>query len=82
MAGHVARMALTWSSRAIALSAARRRSGEYLYLCWNCRARLPFIGLPYCEICGQLAAGAGNFVCSRCRTDAPSFDCARSICRY
>ncbi len=58
-------------------------SPEYLYLCWNCRARLPIITPPYCEICGQpVASGAGGFVCSRCRANTPWFDCARSICRY
>lgn len=56
---------------------------EYLYLCWNCRARLPLITPPFCDICGQpAAAGADNFVCSRCRASPPAFDRARSICRY
>lgn len=59
----------------------------YLYLCGNCRARLPLITYPLCEICGQPAdmpdnPNSGGFICSHCRTTPPWFDHARSIARY
>ena len=60
-------------------------AAEYLYLCWNCRARLPLIIPPFCEICGQpgeAGGAAANFVCSRCRQQPPWFDQARSIVHY
>lgn len=55
----------------------------FLYLCWNCRAKLPFIKPPMCEVCGSASMGDGeNFICYKCQTYRPWFDQARSLLHY
>jgi len=53
-------------------------------LCWDCRATVKVVQLPFCERCGDPVAGAvtGLFECAGCRKINPSFDWARSAVRY
>ena len=53
-------------------------------LCWDCRTRIKFVQVPFCERCGDPVAGtvAGPFECAWCRKAAPAFDWARSAIRY
>ena len=54
------------------------------YLCWDCRAALPYIQFPYCSICGDPVSGDVRtaYTCSWCRRRRPHFDAARSALRY
>lgn len=53
-------------------------------LCWDCRARLPLMTAPVCEVCGDYVNGlAGEgFVCEACRKGRPAYDWARSAMHY
>ena len=53
-------------------------------LCWDCRAAVKPVAVPYCERCGDPVAGmvGGPFECAGCRKMQPSFDWARSAVRY
>ena len=53
-------------------------------LCWDCRADVKVVQVPFCERCGDPVAGAasGPFECAGCRKMEPSFDWARSAVRY
>lgn len=54
------------------------------YLCWDCRAGLPWIEPPYCSRCGDPINGAitNDYVCSLCAAREPAFDLARSAVRF
>ena len=53
-------------------------------LCWDCRAEVKVVQVPYCERCGDPVAGAvsGPFECAGCHKMDPAFDWARSAVRY
>ena len=53
-------------------------------LCWDCRAAVTPVAVPYCERCGDPIAGlaSGPFECAGCRKLQPAFDWARSAVRY
>ena len=53
-------------------------------LCWDCRASVKPVQVPFCERCGDPVAGAvvGPFECAGCRKRQPAFDWARSAIRY
>ena len=53
-------------------------------LCWDCRAGIKVVQVPFCERCGDPVAGAvlGPFECAWCRKTEPAFDWARSAVRY
>ena len=53
-------------------------------LCWDCRATLHPVQVPFCERCGDPVAGSlsGPFECAGCRKLDPAFDWARSAIRY
>lgn len=53
-------------------------------LCWNCRAEVKAVQVPFCERCGDPVAGAtsGPYECAGCLTMGPAFDWARSAVRY
>ena len=53
-------------------------------LCWDCRAEVRVVQVPFCERCGDPVAGevSGPFECAGCHKMNPSFDWARSAVRY
>ena len=53
-------------------------------LCWDCRARVRFVQVPFCERCGDPVPGTigGPYECAGCRGLRPAFDWARSAVRY
>jgi ComF family protein len=53
-------------------------------LCWDCRAEVKMVQVPFCERCGDPVAGAvsGPFECAGCHKTEPAFDWARSAVRY
>ena len=53
-------------------------------LCWDCRADVKVVQVPFCERCGDPVAGSvsGPFECAGCHKIAPAFDWARSAVRY
>lgn len=53
-------------------------------LCWDCRARVRFVQVPFCERCGDPVPGTigGPYECAGCRALRPAFDWARSAVRY
>ncbi|HOU21337.1 MAG: ComF family protein [Kiritimatiellae bacterium] len=53
-------------------------------LCWDCRAGVKTVQVPFCERCGDPIAGevSGPFECAGCRALQPGFDWARSAVRY
>jgi len=53
-------------------------------LCWDCRAEVKPVQVPFCERCGDPVAGAvvGPFECAWCHKTEPAFDWARSAVRY
>ena len=53
-------------------------------LCWDCRAEVKPVQVPFCERCGDPVAGAvtGPFECAWCRKTDPAFEWARSAVRY
>lgn len=53
-------------------------------LCWDCRAQVKVVQVPFCERCGDPVAGevSGPFECAWCRKVNPAFDWARSAVRY
>ncbi|MFN2352501.1 MAG: ComF family protein [Kiritimatiellia bacterium] len=67
--------------RTCALCGAQSEEG-YLYLCWNCRCRLPLTQLPVCEICGRTATTETDYICPACRRKQPAFDRARAAAHY
>lgn len=58
--------------------------GEPGQLCWDCRAGLPVVALPYCRRCGDPAPGleAGDCDCADCAARPPAYDWARSAMKY
>lgn len=54
------------------------------YLCWDCRAALPWIEPPYCARCGDPVTGfiTNDYNCSLCAAREPAFDLARSAVRF
>lgn len=52
--------------------------------CWECRAELPAVTVPYCRRCGDPAPGeaSGDYDCAACTERAPAFDWARSAMHY
>lgn len=52
--------------------------------CWECRAELPAVAVPYCRRCGDPAAGeaSGDYDCAACARKEPAFDWARSAMHY
>ena len=59
-------------------------SEEEGHLCWDCRAGLPLVQRPFCEVCGDPVAGeiGGEYVCGACAKKRPAFAWARSAMRY
>lgn len=57
---------------------------ESRYICWNCRAAITWVQLPFCARCGDPVAGRVDvaYVCYACADTEPGFDCARSAGRY
>jgi len=53
-------------------------------LCWDCRAEVKAVQVPFCERCGDPVAGAvsGPFECAWCHKTEPAFEWARSAVRY
>ncbi len=53
-------------------------------LCWDCRADVKPVQVPFCERCGDPVAGAisGPFECAWCHKTEPAFAWARSAVRY
>ena len=53
-------------------------------LCWDCRAEVKTVRVPFCERCGDPVAGevGGPFECAWCRKTEPAFEWARSAVRY
>jgi ComF family protein len=53
-------------------------------LCWDCRAEIKTVQVPFCERCGDPVAGAvsGPFECAWCHKTGPAFEWARSAVRY
>lgn len=53
-------------------------------LCWDCRAEVKVVQVPFCERCGDPVPGAisGPYECAGCRKIRPAFDWARSAVRY
>jgi ComF family protein len=53
-------------------------------LCWDCRARVRFVQVPFCERCGDPVPGTigGPFACAGCRRLQPAFAWARSAVHY
>lgn len=54
------------------------------YLCWDCRAGMPWIEPPYCDRCGDPVSGVitNSYLCSLCSAREPAFDRARSAVRF
>ncbi len=54
------------------------------HLCWDCRADLPVIQLPFCSVCGDPVEGRidHDYVCSWCCSERPAYAMARSALRY
>jgi ComF family protein len=53
-------------------------------LCWDCRAEVKAVQVPFCERCGDPVAGSvsGPFECAWCVKTQPAFEWARSAVRY
>ena len=53
-------------------------------LCWDCRAEVKTVQVPFCERCGDPVAGevSGPFECAWCHKTGPAFEWARSAVRY
>lgn len=58
--------------------------GEFHHLCWDCASAVPYVGPPYCSLCGDPVDGKvdGDFVCYFCSSHERFFDGARSAARY
>ena len=54
------------------------------FLCWDCRAGVRPVSVPFCERCGDPVPGtiSGPFACAGCRRMQPAFDWARSAVHY
>ncbi|MEN7972768.1 MAG: ComF family protein [Verrucomicrobiota bacterium] len=56
----------------------------FQYICWDCWSDAARVEAPFCDLCGDPVAGAVDhgFICYSCSAEKPSFDAARSACRY
>lgn len=80
-----------WQARVLDLVYPRYCAGcggatgdEHDYFCWNCKAELSFISLPYCAVCGNPVSGMvdAEYTCYPCSEKRPAFDQARSVARF
>ena len=71
-------------SRACEACGAALGEDETGFLCWDCRAGVRFVQVPFCERCGDPVPGTigGPFECAGCRGLQPAFDWARSAVHY
>ena len=58
--------------------------GDDRNLCWDCRATVSFVRVPFCSCCGRAVEGAVDalYVCHACAGERPLFDLARSAASY